>query len=240
LGGGVPKGGTEPAIGEIQYCPEIMKPTYLEIATAVLTELEHFDSAIGPEGLYASEERGSSYPGCRWGQEWTQCLVPCLANVGAVCNGSGGFRENSRHSFCSVPGLNQSPGTATATFHLSKGKGVEIDMIKISKIKVRKYGDTFRVDPHFDFFGRWESLRLSSYLRHFQPKRSSPRFLLMVGFDGRREAFLKEVNSLKDDCNWEKLGWSMLTHSWQDPHHRGFNTRAALWFPSQTISEKLS
>lgn len=211
-----------------------MTPTYLEIANEVLLELERFDRGTGPEGLYASEERQPSVPASRWGHEWTLCLRPCITRLGLFCDGDGGFRENPRQIFSSS-GMAYTSGTATANLQTPDRDRVAFDMIKVSKIKVRKYGDTYRIDPHFDFVSRWESLRFDSYLRHFQPMRSSRRFLLLIGFDARNTAFGRELDSLNDDCNWGNLGWSMVTHSWLDPHNRGFTTRASLWFPTQTF-----
>jgi len=235
--------GTLLAIGDrrqqtLNRYPNLMTSSYQETANELLLGLEAFDSVIGPEGLYAAEERDPSQPAFRWQLEWERCLMPCIGKAGAVCAGDGGFRENWRHSFSDWRRRNRPPGIASANFRFPGGSEISIDMVKISKIKVRKYGDTYRIDPHFDFEDRWESLRLGSYLRHYRPKRSSPRFLLVVGFDSHNDPFQHELTHLKDECSWHTLDWAMITHSWQDPHHRGFNTRAAIWFPSQPLENQ--
>lgn len=150
--------------------------------------------------------------------------------MGAVCVANGGFTYNWR--------MNKRPGTAMAGFGIPQQTVVTLDMIKVSKIKVRVYGDSHRIDPHLDFTKRWEECKLASHLKRYQPEKAHQSMILLVGFDSQKETLQKEFQQLREDRNWELFGWELITRNWADPHNRGFYTRAAIWIPSQVDNEK--
>ncbi|GEP43457.1 hypothetical protein [Brevifollis gellanilyticus] len=204
--------------------------SYSSLADELLKSLEDFDAKIAPQGLYAAEEHVPESTHQKWRLEWDQCLTPCLQALGAVCIANGRFGYNWR--------MNKRPGTAMAGFGLPQKEHITLDMIKISKIKVRVYGDSHRIDPHLDFSKRWEEYQLASHLKRYQPDKTHQNMLLLVGFDGHKDPLRKELLQLREDRNWEHFGWTLSTRSWPDPHRRGFNTLAALWIPTLTDNDQ--
>lgn len=200
------------------------------VADELLKALEAFDAQIVPQGLYAAEEHGHNATRQKWRLEWDQCLMPCLRSLGAICAANGAFSSNYWR-------MNQRLGTAMARFDIPQHTSITLDMIKLSKIKVRMYGNSHRIDPHRDFSARWEECQLASHLKRYQPTSSSQSMLLLVGFDGNKEPFRKQLQQLREDRNWEHFGWTLHTRSWPDPHHRGFHTLAAIWIPTPTDND---
>lgn len=194
------------------------------VADELLMALEAFDARISPQGLYAAEEHALSPSRQKWRLEWDQCLAPCLGSMENVFPATGHLSHNWR--------MQERHGTAMARFQMLENGFITLDMIRLSKIKVRVYGDSHRIDPHLDFSARWEACKMASHFKRHQPTTAEQSMLLLVGFDGHKDPFRKEFRQLRENRNWEHFGWTLHIRSWPDPHHRGFHTVAAIWIPT--------
>ena len=203
---------------------------YTAIAKALFEALQKFDCDTEPQGLYAAEEHGVEKPRKKWELEWSSCLKPCLEAEGAQ------FALRSNLDLRPYR-LQHVPFAAEGHFNLPGLGRIDLSLIRISKIKVRLFGNTYRIDPHEDFSERWSQLKLGSFLKHSrqdQPKPYSGKtILLLLGFDGHRDPLQKELSAMKEERNWDRFGWNLHSHSWPDPHHRAFYTRASIWTPQQ-------
>jgi hypothetical protein len=213
------------------------KPTtplsYSAMAEAMIAALARFDATIGPQGLYAAEEHGVEVPRQRLRYEWEECLMPCLRSLKCHFLNSGMPRFNWH--------LNHRQNALQTSIEMPGSSAVDLDLARISKIKVRKFGDSYRIDPHMDFSERWAELKLASYLKQYSPTKNSSklfrqRIFLLIGFDGHRHPFRKEICALREARDWAHFGWTLNAQSWPDPHHRGFNTFAAIWTPTPSPS----
>lgn len=105
---------------------------------SLLNALQAFDAAIAPLGLYAAEEyQMQDKPYRRLEVEWQKCLKPAMKAMG--CNPVGRvFYERDQ-----------------ASVEFQRGGSIDcLKVVRLSKIKVRRYGNSYRVDPHHDFSAR--------------------------------------------------------------------------------------
>lgn len=202
--------------------------TFADIAPALTMALQHFDSAIGPQGLYAAEEHGVEVPRLRCRHEWDACLMPALQSLDCKCPGGGSPSYNWK--------FHEHGHALAASFRLPDRRTVHLDMLRISKIKVRRYGSGYQVDRRVDFSARWQKISIPSYLKRWSPLRNSLRMLVLVGFDRHRIPLGRELAGVGEDRNATHFGWELHTRCWPDPHQRGFNTCAAVWYPSEAAS----
>lgn len=201
-------------------------PSYASIADTLLEAMEGFDAKISPQGLYAAEEHGVEVPRKRWALEWEACLMPALQSMGCKFPHQGKLNYNG-------PAYNLK-AIAEAAFQIFPNQTIWLHMARVSKIKVRKYGNSFRVDPHLDFSERWKEFPLATFLKHDAPTATTQHLFLLLAFDLHQKPFQKELTELKCQRDWEHFGWTLHTRTWSDPHKRAFNTRASLWAPTLT------
>src|SRR5262245_30121342 len=106
-------------------------------ATTVLrAAMRSLDESASPYGLYAIGEMPAR------GKQGFRGFVfePTLAKLGYMkMKGRLGFRTAS-------------------------GQRLSVGLRSVSKIKVRKYGNAHRVDPHHDYAERWKGADLATYL----------------------------------------------------------------------------
>lgn len=202
----------------------LVNTSFLEnVAQSMLGGLRDLDRQLAPEGLYAAEEHPAATARERWLLEWNECLSVCLRSVG--CQAAKVSHLGKRRIFP------QREFAFSQSFILPNNELCTIELLRVSKVKVRKYGNAYRMDPSRHFTERWQSLGLQAKLKR-QDRWPFPKMLLLVGFDDKERALAKELSDLDKASNWLRNGWSFWTLHWPDPHGRGFHNRAALWFTS--------
>jgi len=196
-----------------------------DIITQLHAAFRAFDESAGPQGLYAiNEYRAGATPNPNHLADWQFIIRPVLERLE--------YR---------TPAKMKANALAAGRFHgFACHKMLDIDLLRCSKIKVRRYGDTYRLDPHHDFAERWKELRLAGRIRSLvHPFTNGERILLFIGFDKGSRPFQHEFSELH-----EKLGATVQSaiftqDHWADPHGRGFETLCASWYwpdPSQETS----
>lgn len=155
--------------------------------------LEQFDTEILPLGLYASDDLIEGRVTKPRYQEWKGAIFPFLVTRG--CKTSGFHpRGISSSAVCDVPAIGS----------------VNITLVKISNIKVRKYGSGYQVDKQEDRSGRWESADLSGQISQMwkQPydwsgiSKTKAQIVLFVGFDKTQRPFERELDELSASIKW--------------------------------------
>jgi len=182
--------------------------------SSLLDTLREFDVKIAPVGLYAAEEYQMQHdPQPRLKVEWEQCLKPAMKAIG--CNPIG--RVNYDRNCASI--------------QFKAGASIScLKVARLSKIKVRRYGNAYRVDPHLDFSARWTEANLSGLLNDLAKYDSRPGSLLIfIGFAAELEPFSAELDELQSGTAFQRRFNKAIIRTWDDPHGRGFKVLAALW-----------
>ena len=118
-----------------------------QLAEELLDALTELDAQTAPLGLYACEEFGmAERPFPRLHPEWNRAIAPRLKALG----GEPGYANLRDGEF---------------TFTLPTGERAELQIVRLSKIKVRKFGSAYRIDNHTSFRERWQALRLDQTLK---------------------------------------------------------------------------
>ena len=183
--------------------------------------LEQFDTDILPLGLYASDELVETNPVKSTYQEWKRAIFPFLASKGG--------------SPRAIVPSNNSLSRASCTF--AALGSIEIALVKISNIKVRKYGSGYQVDKQEDRLGRWEKADLEGQISQMWTPRyrwsgvpkSSAHIVLFIGYDKTQRPFERELNELRESGKWENRSVAYQSQIWQDKAGRGFNIRLCAW-----------
>jgi hypothetical protein len=108
-------------------------------------------------------------------------------------------------------------------------------MVRTSKVKVRKFGSAYRIQPHQKFQDRWQELRLDRQLSDlWKPSALAERHIglrlfLFIGFAKEAEPFGKELGELEVMLRWEEQGAHYQTQSWADRENRQFFIRTSIW-----------
>lgn len=180
----------------------------------LLDKLSEFDQQIAPVGLYGIRDYNSqSSPHPPFKVEWELLLKPVMKGLG--CN-------SAKYSFLK-PKAGSFLFQETAPIRYLR-------VVRLSKIKVRKYGNAYRVDPHQEFEQRWKEIAIDSILNEAWKWRSAQNSLvLMIGFADEATPFSKEINALQATQTFKQRFQPALTKVWDDPHGRGFKVIAALW-----------
>jgi len=195
------------------------------IASDLLDALQAFDREIAPLGLYASQDLAADVKAkprkytpvkaARRTEEWGRCIVPLLQSCGVSVT----ERYLSPWALVTVPDFGY----------------MQLHLVKISKIKVRKFGSRYRVDKHENYAERWAELRMDRLLSDlWSPSALADstirlRALLLIGFDKSDDPFRRELIQLREDIDWEKHDAELESRAWADRYERGFNIRLAAW-----------
>ncbi|MFN3649135.1 MAG: hypothetical protein ACK47B_06100 [Armatimonadota bacterium] len=195
--------------------------------------LEALDREAAPLGLYASEEyRANGEPFGRLHHEWHRALKPTLERWG--CHDLWWRAPHRRYD-----AVHHFGGTA------ADGSEVTIAAVKLSKIKVRRFGSAYRVDPQRDFSDRWEELGLRRRLSElWKPPEYSRRkhyrdLVLLIGFAREPDPFRAELDELRVDLNWEQRGVVCHTRSWEDRYDRRFQVLLCAWIRADGLGIEL-
>jgi hypothetical protein len=187
--------------------------------SSLLEALYDFDTKIAPVGLYAAEEyQMQDKPQPRLKVEWEQCLKPVMKTMGCNPIGRVSYDQNR------------------ASIRFQDGGSICcLKVSRLSKIKVRRYGNAYRVDPHHDFSARWNETNLSGSLNDLARFYSRPgSLLLFLGFAAEPEPFSTELDELQSGTAFQRRFNRATIRSWEDPHGRGFKVMAASWHVTES------
>lgn len=191
--------------------------TETNLSHTLLDALDAFDRQTLPLGLYACEEyNAKDKPFPRLHQEWHLCLKPCLEALG--CRTGWTNIRNGEFSF-----------------NLPDGTRTEMSVVRTSKIKVRKFGSAYRIEPHNKYEERWQELRLGRELSNlWKPSALAEchiglRVFLFIGFDKAPVPFGEELELLDEQLHWDENGASYETRTWADREDRHFFVRLSAW-----------
>ena len=189
-----------------------------DIADALLMQLYQFDQDTAPFGLYACEHFKAA-PGQRFhrGQiEWQHCLKTTLKRIG--CRTTNEFQNDGRY-----------------TFYLPDDRSAQLQFTRVSKIKVRQFGDTHSADASVRLSRRWEGSHIERQLTDLWNRSDHKRsdigagILILVGFDPAATPFEKEITTLQKEVPWQHHGIKTTSHSWLDRYNRRFSVRLQAW-----------
>ncbi len=108
-------------------------------------------------------------------------------------------------------------------------------VVRTSKIKVRKFGSAYRIEPHNKYQERWQELRMDRELSElWKPsalaeERIGLRLFLFIGFAKEDTPFGKELGQLEEMLRWNDQGAHYETRVWADRADRNFFVRASVW-----------
>jgi hypothetical protein len=185
-----------------------------ETITKLNAAMRRFDESAKPFGLYAIREaRGlAKLDPENWG-EWKFVLKPTLADLGFI---------STKAHFPS----------GSFEFRAADGHRLFVRLVRVSKIKVRKYGEAYRLDPHYEYPMRWKYAGLTTHLRSFAEDRlRAERLLVFLGFADEARPFEAEFAELAKGsrARMPMAKAESATEIWMDPHGRGFRTLCASW-----------
>ncbi|MCP5520420.1 MAG: hypothetical protein H7A46_02580 [Verrucomicrobiales bacterium] len=197
--------GTEPA-------PQPQDPRDWNI---LLEALQNWDRHAAPVGLYAAEEyRMTEKPQPRLVVEWNEVIAPTLRRMGCHV-----LRPARQHFLREGQFWVQQ----TSWLHV-------LSVVRVAKIKVRCYGNSYRVDPCVDFAARWREAELGTRLRGLRKRYPQGGYaLLFLGFAKEQRPFRKELQELTGECSFARAFDTEVSRVWDDPHGRAFQTIAVIW-----------
>lgn len=195
-----------------------------ELITKLSTAFRRYDESAKPLGLYAiSEARGLEKPDQEnWG-DLNFVLKPVLGELGyTIFAGAQGrmLREGEFY------------------FFRPESSMLFIRLVRLSKVKVRQFGNAYHVDPHDDFTARWQEARVDSLIRkmadskyHFRyvENQSVQSVLTFLGFAKEDRPFFKELAELAENVPGAVNRAATISDAWADPHGRGFHTLCSCW-----------
>ncbi len=184
----------------------------IEQLEKLLEALHELDVKAAPHGLYAIREHkvkeGELHP--EFKMEWELALAPVLKEL--KCNPPKFTRSVRENIF----GFQRTTPLE------------ELAMVRLSKVKVRKFGNQYRVDPHQDFSQRWEESEIAALVT--QTMKHPGNILLFIGFSDEAEPFAEEFAELETTKTFQENMAKPIRRMWNDPHGRGFKVMVSLWY----------
>ena len=185
------------------------------LCEGMLDALDEFDKSISPLGLYSSDDLGGRNRGRhpQW-NEWTKCLAPHLQKQGS--EGVEKYLDEKQKTLFDVPELGFT----------------QFQIVRLSKIKVRKFGEHYQMDKHRNYADRWEDASMKKHLTNLWSETDDVvklRLLLLIGFDKTEMPFGGALHELLQATNWQNHEVQYFTRTWQDRYERNFGVRLSLW-----------
>lgn len=165
----------------------------VELCDNLLAVLEQFDETVLPLGLYASDDLVESTKKLKpRRQEWYAGLVPYLKMQGYS---AGQLTAKNHYAY-------------SAWIHVPELGSVNCTVVRFSKIKVRKYGSSYKVDIHEQRAERWKDVDVSGHISRLWklPKLDTNpyiKLLLLIGFDKAQNPLGRELLELQRSLQWE-------------------------------------
>lgn len=186
-----------------------------QFTNSLLAALRAFDASIPPFGLYASNETDlpaveKAYPY----REWDHAVKPFLVSGRAAIR-TADYRP------------------PVVRFRLPDVGSAQLEIFRLSKIKVRRYGSRYYVDKHVEFAERWSELALADKIRRLW-KRPDYNFLklrviVLIAFDKPDPPLRRELAALEEETNWAGHGVTHISAHWPDVYDRGFGVGLTAW-----------
>jgi hypothetical protein len=172
-------------------------------STHIIAGLASLDAQLAPSGLYGADR----------GLVFTKIIYPAFKAQGYRI---ASFSKPGRYAY-----LEPKDG----------GEGSRIELVVVSKIKVRLFGDRFAFDPHIDHSARWDRKRMEKLISKMwgSPAFGQAKYVVLVGYDPQPSPFASELRQLEDSLDWTRRGIHFATSVWSDPHQRAFYTRVCFW-----------
>jgi hypothetical protein len=206
--------------------------TVNELCENLMNVLEQFDEKILPLGLYSCDDLAEqpvsnrriqrnylrrNYARQSY-QEWVMAIEPYLSGEGYTASQPHCLKDYVYASRFDIPEIGR----------------VNLTIARLAKIKVRKYGSSYRVDIHEQRAQRWAEMQLDSDIskvwhRAKQANIPGMEILLLIGFDKAKNPLGQELLELQDSLHWEEKGVTYLSRAWDDKANRGFRVRLATW-----------
>jgi hypothetical protein len=181
----------------------------------LLEALQELDVKAAPHGLYAIREHqareGEFHP--QFKMEWDLALRPVLKEL--KCNPQRIRWMQKDENYFSFQDTSPILGLA---------------VVRCSKIKVRRFGNAYRVDPHHDFSERWNADRMEKLLAW--AAEYDKYVLLFMGFSDEKRPFVQELQELETTKAFQEKMAEPIRRVWDDPHGRGFKVMVSMWYAS--------
>ncbi len=195
--------------------------------------LVDFDASIPPLGLYACEDLPRENSKTSWSRrqvpEWRRGVRPLYFHQ----EWNRGLKPHLEQKGCSI--YQYPVGEGEVLLDVPDAGRTWLKLIRISKIKVRKFGSHYRLDRLENYQERWDSLDFASALsRLWKPsflaeKEIKMGVVLFIGFDKAQDPFGRELVVLKQSSPWENHGVVHENRVLTDLYERGFLTRLSAW-----------
>ncbi len=195
------------------------------VNTLVLDALEKFDQEILPLGLYGSDDLASGKKSGPRFMEWQRALQPFFrAHGGSLSTGHRLY--------------NLQRGSIQGSARWPESDDLQVELVKISLIKVRQYGSRHHVDRQENRADRWKDADLSGAISGLWKdpnpwETSAKRILIFIGFDKTQRPFERELEDLRAQLHWDAKDVVFETRFWDDRAGRGFGVHLAIWFKEQ-------
>ena len=174
----------------------------------LLDQIRSLDSALVPVGIYGSDQ----------GLIFTKVVYPEFKARGFRV---ASFSKAGSFAYFEYPGSKQSR---------------RLEFMSVAKIKVREFGDHYRLDPKVDHRDRWDQKKLQKVLSRLWSASDIDRIthVLFVGYGTGEQPFHGELAELRQSLDWDRKEVLFEAQCWSDPHGRGFVTHAAIWTAAGT------
>jgi hypothetical protein len=202
------------------------------LAREMISALAELDARIPNLGLYSCFEHqtpaGKTHP--FWKIEWEMALRPRLEALGCTLDQKPIFGKTKYRTHGHLP-------CTPLRFLTPIAQVCDLRLIRMSKVKVRRYGSGYHMDRTVDFDGRWAQLKMDKHIRElWWPDRyqmsADIRMILFLGFDKANRPFHSELTALEKATRWTESKIEFQSKSWPDTDGRDFNILAACWTSS--------
>lgn len=138
--------------------------------------------------------------------------------IGSGCRTSSTRSKSLRSFGCNPLGKANYDRNRVSIQFKASGSISCLKVARLSKIKVRRYGNAYRVDPHLDFSARWTEVNLSGLLNDLAKYNSRPGCLLLfIGFAAESEPFSAELDELQSGTAFQLRFNRAAIRTWDDP-----------------------
>lgn len=210
--------------------------TLMSITQDIVGAFRAYDEQAQPLGLYGIREAAGMPQPCpaNWA-EWQLVLKPFFASLALSPQ-----RPQLQHRVhAGVFDLHYHTRNLRHAFN----ELFRVQFVSVSKIKVRRYGDTHRIDPHRDFAQRWEEANLAGAVSDLGKaayrfsRTLESRALIFLGFAKQERPFFHEMEALAKATGRAFSEPQYFADSWADPAGRGFHTHCAAWhLPASSLA----
>ncbi len=188
-----------------------------DISQTLLSALKEYDAAILPLGLYASDELVAGRNVKSRQMEWKGALIPAIRSFDGRI-----LTSRLQNIYCYEAAVN-----------IPELGRISLEILRYSKIKVRKFGSSYHVDKHEDRSERKNRVDLSGHISNLWKQKDAQSgnasILLLIAFDKDADPLQRELHELENELNWKAKNVMYQTRFWLDKAERGFSVRLSAW-----------